>query len=52
MPIMENQLIMEGHGKWQGLFDISFMITVFTQRYLNYIHNGQTRIGLQMKETI
>lgn len=52
MPIMENQLIMEGNGQWQGLFDISFMVTVFTQRYLNYIHNGQTKIGFQIKDII
>ena len=49
MPIMENQLAMEGHGSWKGLFDISIMVTVFTQRYLNYIHNGQTRIGLSLQ---
>lgn len=52
MPIMENELIMEGHGKWSGLFDISFMVTVFTQRYLNYIHNGQTKIGFNIKNII
>lgn len=52
VPIMENELVMEGHGKWNGLFDISFMATVFTQRYLNYIHNGQTRIGFKLKNTI
>lgn len=49
MPIMENEILMEGQGQWHGLFDISFMVTIFTQRYLNYIHNGQTRIGFQIR---
>lgn len=52
MPIMENELAMEGYGGWKGLFDISFMVTIFTQRYLNYIHNGQTRIGFDIKGII
>lgn len=52
MPIMENELAMEGYGEWKGLFNISFMVTIFTQRYLNYIHNGQTRIGFDIKGII
>lgn len=40
LPIMESQIHMEGTGNWSGLFDISIMATVLTQRYLNYLNNG------------
>jgi hypothetical protein len=49
-PIMENQLIMEGTGEWKGLFDISIMATILTQRHLNYLNNGQTRISLDLRK--
>lgn len=49
-PIMENQIAMEGSGKWQGLFDISIMLSVFTQRYLNYLNNGQAKIAFKIKK--
>lgn len=49
LPIMENQLLMEGTGEWLGLFDISIMATVLTQRYLNYLNNGQTKIMLNLR---
>lgn len=48
--IMDNQLAMEGQSKWQGLFDISIMVTAFTQRLVNYINNGKTRIALNLKK--
>lgn len=48
-PVMDNQILMEGQSKWKGLFDISIMVTAFTQRMLNYINNGQTRIALKLK---
>jgi len=49
-PIMENQVIMEGTGEWSGLFDISIMLTVNTQRLINYLNNGMTRISLDLKK--
>ena len=50
LPIMENQTLMEGTGDWQGLFDISIMVTIHTQRFLNYLNNGQTRISLDLRK--
>ena len=40
LQVMENALLMEGVGEWNGLFDMSLMPTVLTQRYINYHHNG------------
>ena len=34
LPIMDNQILMEGTGPWKGLFDISIMATVLTQRFI------------------
>jgi hypothetical protein len=49
LPVMDNQIVMEGTGNWKGIFDISIMLTIFTQRYLNYINNGLTRISLNLR---
>jgi hypothetical protein len=38
--IMDIQPFMEGYGKWVGLFDISIMASVMTQRLINYLNNG------------
>lgn len=48
-PVMENQIYMEGSGEWPGLFDISIMATVLTQRYLNYLNNGIGKIAFKLK---
>jgi len=48
-PCMDNQIIMEGTGDWKGLFDISIMATVLTQRIINYLNNGQTKIALNLR---
>ena len=48
-PIMESQIHMEGTGEWPGLFDISIMATVLTQRYLNYLNNGIGKISFNLK---
>ncbi len=48
-PIMESQIHMEGTGEWNGLFDISIMATVLTQRYLNYLNNGLGKIMFNVK---
>ena len=48
-PCMDNQIIMEGTGDWKGLFDISIMTTVLTQRMINYLNNGQTKIAINLR---
>lgn len=48
-PIMDRELIMCGIGGWSGLFDISIFLSAYTQRFLNYIHNGQTRLGINLR---
>lgn len=50
LPIMDNQIIMEGTAQWKGLFDISIMATVLTQRVINYLNNGETRIMFDLRE--
>ena len=50
IPIMENQIVMEGTSRWSGLFDISIMATILTQRHINYLNNDQTRIMFDLKE--
>lgn len=50
MTIMENQILMEGTGDWPGLFDLSFMVSIFTQRYLNYLNNGLGKISFNIKK--
>ena len=46
---MDNLLWLEGRGDYKGLFDIAFLAHLGTQRMLNYIHNGKTRMGLDLK---
>lgn len=50
LPIMDNQVAMEGSATWKGLFDISIMATILTQRFLGYLHNGQTKMMFKIKE--
>jgi hypothetical protein len=49
-PIMENQAVMEGTGPWQGLFAISFMVTVLTQRHINYINHGIGKLMFNIRK--
>lgn len=49
MPIMENQIMMEGTANWKGFFDISIMATVLTQRFINYLNNGKTKIMFDLR---
>ena len=49
-PIMDNQIIMEGVGEWKGLFDISIMLNIFTQKYLNYLNNGIGKIAFNLRK--
>jgi hypothetical protein len=49
LPIMENQAYMEGSGEWKGLFDISIMVSILTQRHIAYLHNGIGKIMFNLK---
>jgi hypothetical protein len=48
--IMDNQIAMEGTGDWRGVFDISIMASIFTQRFLNYLNNGKGKIAFNLKK--
>ncbi len=50
LPVMEWQELMEGTGDFQGLFDISIMATILTQRRTNYLNNGLTKIMFDIKK--
>ena len=50
LPVMEDAFLMEGRGKWEGIFDILFFPSIMTQRYWHYIHNGLDVVGLQLKK--
>lgn len=50
MTIMEQSRLMEGFGEWGGVFDISILPVILTQRYFYYIHNGSTRLSINLKE--
>jgi len=37
---MDNLLIWEGQGSWEGYVDIAFLPFIGSQRHLNYMHNS------------
>jgi hypothetical protein len=47
---MESQVAMEGTGDWKGIFDISIMVSILTQRHLNYLNNGKGKIAFNLKK--
>lgn len=49
LPVMENDVAMEGYGSWRGLFNISILVTILTQRYRNYLHNGLSNIAFDLR---
>lgn len=49
LPVMESQIHMEGTGNWKGLFDISIMVTILTQRHQNYLNNGIGKIMFNLE---
>lgn len=49
VPVMEKQVIMEGTGEWRGLFDISILPGILTQRCLNYLNNGIGKVAFKLK---
>lgn len=48
-PVMEQQTLLEGMGEWPGLFDIAIMASVMTQRHINYLNNGHSRIAFNLR---
>ena len=50
LPVMDIAPYMEGMGDWKGLFDISIMGTIMTQKHINYWHNGLSNIAFELKE--
>lgn len=50
LPIMESQILMEGSGEWSGLFMISIMATILTQRHLNYLNHGIGKIMFNLRK--
>jgi glycosyltransferase involved in cell wall biosynthesis len=50
VPQMDQLLWLEGVGGHEGYFDIAFLPFAGTQRFLDYIHNGKTKIQFDIKE--
>lgn len=48
--VMLNQLYMEGCGTWDGFFTISIFVPISAQAVLNYLNNGKTRLGLNLRK--
>lgn len=48
--IMDSQIAMEGTGDWPGLFDISIMVSIFTQRIINYLNNDKGKIAFNLRK--
>jgi glycosyltransferase involved in cell wall biosynthesis len=47
-PFMENLLTMEGHGGYEGYFNIAFLPHFGTQKLFDYQHNGADVIELNL----
>ena len=50
IPQMDQILWLEGAGDHEGYFDLAFLPFAGTQRFLDYIHNGKTKIQFNIKE--
>jgi glycosyltransferase involved in cell wall biosynthesis len=50
VPQMDQILWLEGAGNHEGYFEIAFLPFAGTQRFLDYIHNGKTKIQFNIKE--
>jgi len=49
-PIMDHFLYMEGYSDYKGLFDIAYVVTLFTQKFASYTHNGIDKISFNLKK--
>jgi hypothetical protein len=47
-PFMENLLTMEGHGAYEGYFNLAFLPHFGTQKLFDYQHNGADLIELNL----
>jgi glycosyltransferase involved in cell wall biosynthesis len=47
-PFMENLLTMEGHGAYEGYFNLAFLPHLGTQKLFDYQHNGRDLIELNL----
>lgn len=47
--VMDACVNMEGNSSWPGLFDLSFMVTILSQRCWNFVHNGKSRIAFDLR---
>ena len=47
---MDQILWLEGQGDHEGYFEIAFLPHIGTQRFLDYLHNGKTKIQFDIKE--
>lgn len=48
IPEMDNLLLLEGHSKNDGYFDIAYLPHLQTQRMLSYLHNGEDKIDFEI----
>lgn len=46
---INNAFILEGMGEHKGYFNMAFFPTVTTQKFINYIHNGQDKTEFQLQ---
>jgi hypothetical protein len=46
---MDQLLWLEGIGNHKGFFEIAFLPYIGTQKILDYLHNGQTKIQFELK---
>jgi len=49
-PQMDQLLWLEGAGDHNGYFEIAFLPYGGTQRFLDYVHNGKTKIQFEIKD--
>ena len=49
-PQMDQLLWLEGAGDHSGYFEIAFLPFAGTQRFLDYVHNGKTKIQFEIKD--
>ena len=45
---LANLPLMEGQGKHEGYFDMTFIPFLGTQRFINYTHNGKDKIQFDL----
>jgi hypothetical protein len=44
---MDNLLWLEGFAKHEGYFSVAYLLHSGTQRFLNYLHNGEDKTGIE-----